>query len=203
MAAVTAGLVITPLVAWGGSMIATRWSRMARALADGIASIKDRDFSVSVTRATRDEMGELVDAYNGLGDRLRVERQSLYQRELMLDTVIQTTPLALVLTNDGDAVLYSNTDRAPALWRGPQARRRTLLALSRRRARAAARGHRTRRRHAVHARAGRRTPGVSRVAAAFPAERPAAPAADAQAAHARDQFAGSGDLEESDPRDRA
>ena len=109
MAAVTAGLVITPLVAWSGSMIATRWSRMARALADGIASIKDRDFSVSVTRATRDEMGDLVDAYNGLGDRLRVERQSLYQRELMLDTVIQTTPLALVLTNDSDAVLYSNT----------------------------------------------------------------------------------------------
>ena len=61
MAAVTAGLVITPLVAWGGTMIATRWSRMARALADGIASIKDRDFSVSVTRATRDEMGDLVD----------------------------------------------------------------------------------------------------------------------------------------------
>src|SRR6185295_2243614 len=27
---------------------------------------------------------------------------------LMLDTVIQTTPLALVLTNDADAVLYSN-----------------------------------------------------------------------------------------------
>jgi nitrogen fixation/metabolism regulation signal transduction histidine kinase len=109
MAAVATGLLITPLVAWGGTMIATRWSRMARALADGIASMKDRDFSVSVTRATRDEMGELVEAYNGLGDRLRVERQSLYQRELMLDTVIQSTPLALVLTNDADAVLYSNT----------------------------------------------------------------------------------------------
>jgi nitrogen fixation/metabolism regulation signal transduction histidine kinase len=54
-------------------------------------------------------MGDLVAAYNGLGDRLRVERQSLYQRELMLDTVIQTTPLAMVLTNDGDAVLYSNS----------------------------------------------------------------------------------------------
>ena len=109
MAAVTTGLVITPLVAWGGTVLVTRWSRMALALADGIASIKDRDFSMSVTRATHDEMGELVDAYNGLGDRLRVERQSLYQRELMLDTVIQTTPLALVLTNDADAVLYSNT----------------------------------------------------------------------------------------------
>ena len=72
-------------------------------------SLKDRDFSVSVTCATRDEMGELVANYNGLGDRLRIERQSLYQRELMLDTVIQATPLALVLTNDADVVLYSNS----------------------------------------------------------------------------------------------
>ena len=108
MAAVAAALVLTPLVAWSGTFLATRWSHMARALNDGILSLKDRDFSVSVTRATNDEMGELVTTYNGLGDRLRVERQSLYQRELMLDTVIQTTPLALVLTNEGDAVLYSN-----------------------------------------------------------------------------------------------
>jgi nitrogen fixation/metabolism regulation signal transduction histidine kinase len=108
MAAITAALVLTPLVAWSGTMLATRWSHMARALNDGILSLKDRDFSVSVTAATRDEMGDLVTTYNGLGDRLRVERQSLYQRELMLDTVIQTTPLALVLTNEGDAVLYSN-----------------------------------------------------------------------------------------------
>jgi two-component system nitrogen regulation sensor histidine kinase NtrY len=62
-----------------------------------------------VTRATSDEVGELVENYNGLGERLRIERQSLYQRELMLDTVIQTTPLAMVLTNDADAVLYSNS----------------------------------------------------------------------------------------------
>ena len=81
---------------------------MARALNDGVLSLKDRDFSVSVTRASDDELGELVASYNGLGDRLRVERQSLYQRELMLDTVIQTTPLALVLTNEADAVIYSN-----------------------------------------------------------------------------------------------
>ncbi len=62
-----------------------------------------------MTRATSDEVGELVENYNSLGERLRIERQSLYQRELMLDTVIQTTPLAMVLTNDADAVLYSNS----------------------------------------------------------------------------------------------
>ena len=108
MAAVAAALALTPMLAWAGTALTLRWSRTARALTDGIASIKDRDFSMSVTRATRDEMGDLVAIYNGLGDRLRVERQSLYQRELMLDTVIQTTPLALVLTNEGDTVLYSN-----------------------------------------------------------------------------------------------
>ena len=108
LAGVLATLVLVPLVAWSGSRLTARWSRMTRALNDGMLSIKDRDFSMSVTRATDDEVGELVENYNGLGERLRIERQSLYQRELMLDTVIQTTPLAMVLTNDGDAVLYSN-----------------------------------------------------------------------------------------------
>jgi two-component system, NtrC family, nitrogen regulation sensor histidine kinase NtrY len=102
-------LLLAPLVAWCGTRLTARWSRMVRALNDGVLSLKDHDFSVSVTRAADDELGELVTSYNGLGDRLRVERQSLYQRELMLDTVIQTTPLALVLTNDADAVIYSNT----------------------------------------------------------------------------------------------
>src|SRR5262245_41129767 len=87
-------LILAPLVAWGGSRLTARWSSMARALGDGVLSLKDRDFSVSVTPASQDELGELVHHYNGLGDRLRVERQSLYQRELMLDTVIQATPLA-------------------------------------------------------------------------------------------------------------
>lgn len=109
MAAVVAALVLTPVAAWAGTVMTLRWSRVALALTDGISSLKDRDFSVSVTNRTGDELGEAVDAYNSIGDRLRVERQSLYQRELMLDTVIQTTPLALVLTNDSDAVLYTNT----------------------------------------------------------------------------------------------
>ncbi len=196
-------LALTPLVAYAGAIITSRWSRTARALADGLGSLKDRDFSVSVTRATADEMGDLVTAYNGIGDKLRVERQSLYQRELMLDTVIQSTPLALVLTNDADAVLYSNSaarelfaegrklegdrfvrylERAPAPLREAIERGGdTLFTLE----------------------LAGEPRGLSRFAAPLPAERPAAPAAVAQAAHARDQFAGSGHVEEGDPGDRA
>jgi len=109
IAVMLTALAVVILAAWAGSVVTRRWSRTAQALTDALSSLRDRDFSVSVTRATRDEMGDLVAAYNDLGDRLRVERQSLYQRELMLDTVIQTTPLALVLTNAADHVLYSNT----------------------------------------------------------------------------------------------
>jgi two-component system nitrogen regulation sensor histidine kinase NtrY len=109
LAGLLAAMVLAPLVAWSGSRLTAQWGRMVSALNDGVLSLKDRDFSVSVTPAGNDEFTELVVNYNGLGDRLRIERQSLYQRELMLDTVIQATPLALVLTNDADAVLYSNS----------------------------------------------------------------------------------------------
>jgi two-component system, NtrC family, nitrogen regulation sensor histidine kinase NtrY len=109
LAGLLAALVLAPLVAWSGSRLTSQWGRMVSALNDGVLSLKDRDFSVSVTPAGNDEFTELVSNYNGLGDRLRIERQSLYQRELMLDTVIQATPLALVLTNDADTVLYSNS----------------------------------------------------------------------------------------------
>jgi hypothetical protein len=54
LAGVAAALILVPLAAWGGSRLTGRWSRMTRALNDAVMSIKDRDFSMSVTRATDD-----------------------------------------------------------------------------------------------------------------------------------------------------
>lgn len=85
-----------------------RPNRVLTALDDGMASFQDGDFSVSLNAGRDDELGRLVNHYNATGDRLRRERQGLYQRELMLDTVIQSTPWALVLTNANDRVVYCN-----------------------------------------------------------------------------------------------
>lgn len=82
--------------------------RTLQALSDGIVSMKDRDFSISITPPAPQELRDLVESYNGLGQILRNERQSLYQRELLLDTVIQATPLSMVLTNAHDRIVYSN-----------------------------------------------------------------------------------------------
>jgi two-component system, NtrC family, nitrogen regulation sensor histidine kinase NtrY len=110
-------LLITPAV------LLARWfmgpiSRTLQAVSDGINSIKDRDFSVSISTSAALELRSLVSSYNGLGDVLRVERQSLYQRELLLDTVIQATPLAMVLTNASDSVIYSNVAARQAFLGG-------------------------------------------------------------------------------------
>jgi two-component system, NtrC family, nitrogen regulation sensor histidine kinase NtrY len=84
-------------------------NRLLQALAGGIGSLRDNDFSVSIAETRQDELGDLVRVYNELGGILRNERQELFQRELLLDTLIQSTPLALVLTNARDAVVYSNS----------------------------------------------------------------------------------------------
>jgi len=110
IAGAAALLVVLPPAITITSRLFNRWSYSIRAVTDGIGSLRDRDFSVSVsvTPTGPDEIGDLTEQYNSLGDDLRRERLNLYQRELLLDTVVQTTPLALVLTNANDAIVFGN-----------------------------------------------------------------------------------------------
>ena len=107
--AVLCGFAAAALLAlWLGPRVTRPWVRVVRAVRDGIVSLHDRDFSLSIAATPDVELGALTTAYNSLGEVLRRERLDLYQRELLLDTVIQTTPLAMVLTDDGGRVVYSN-----------------------------------------------------------------------------------------------
>lgn len=108
IAALIAALVVVPLAVFAARFLMRPITSTLQAVGDGIMSMKDRDFSVSITPSSSDELKVLVESYNGLGDLLRAERQGLYQRELLLDTVIQATPLAMVLTNATGRVVYSN-----------------------------------------------------------------------------------------------
>ena len=100
--------VSVPLTVYAVSRFMRPINRLITALDDGMASFQDGDFSISLDSRRQDELGSLVRHYNATGDILRRERQNLYQRELLLDTVIQTTPWALVLANANDRVVYSN-----------------------------------------------------------------------------------------------
>ena len=107
-AALAGFAVALPCGLWLGRRVPGPWIAVLRAVRDGIVSLRDRDFSVSIGPARDPDLGALIDAYNSLGELLRRERLDLYQRELLLDTVIQTTPLAMVLTEDGGRIAYAN-----------------------------------------------------------------------------------------------
>jgi two-component system, NtrC family, nitrogen regulation sensor histidine kinase NtrY len=108
LAAVTALLIVLPVSWWGARRATGHWTRVVQAVRDGVSSLRDHDFSISIAPVPDGELRALVTAYNSLGDLLRRERLDLYQRELLLDTVIQTTPLVMVLTNSSGRIVYSN-----------------------------------------------------------------------------------------------
>jgi nitrogen fixation/metabolism regulation signal transduction histidine kinase len=82
--------------------------RSLDALTDGVRSFRDADFSMRLAVTRRDELGDLLRLYNEMGDALRAERHDLFQRELLLDTVLQGAPMALVLEDRRGRVLYAN-----------------------------------------------------------------------------------------------
>lgn len=79
-----------------------------RALAGTVGSYRDGDYSFSIRWQSDDEIGELVKAHNDLGDTLRDQRLNLVQRELLLDTMVQNTPVAMFLRVDSGPIVYSN-----------------------------------------------------------------------------------------------
>ncbi len=73
-----------------------------------VASYRDGDYSFGLHWKRRDELASLVDAHNALGNVLRDQRLGLAQRELLLDTMVQNTPVAMLLVAGGDAIVYAN-----------------------------------------------------------------------------------------------
>jgi two-component system nitrogen regulation sensor histidine kinase NtrY len=81
---------------------------MFRALEGTVTSYRDGDFAFSLVWDGNDELGDLVSAHNALGDTLRNQRESLVQRELLLDTMVQNTPIAMLLVDSSGRVVYGN-----------------------------------------------------------------------------------------------
>jgi nitrogen fixation/metabolism regulation signal transduction histidine kinase len=82
--------------------------RTITALGDGVRSFRDADFSLRLAQTRQDEIGELVALYNEMGDALRAERHDLFQRELLLDTVLQGAPVGILLEDRHRRIVYAN-----------------------------------------------------------------------------------------------
>lgn len=97
-----------------------------RALEGTVASYKDGDFSFSLHWRQNDELADLIAAHNELGKVLREQRLGLVQRELLLDTMVQNTPVAMLLVADAGAIVYANVAARQLLNEGRKLEGRQL-----------------------------------------------------------------------------
>ena len=86
--------------------------RPMRSLFRGLQSLIDGyrndDFSIGLHWRGRDELGELVAAHQRLGQVLREQRLELTQRELLLDSMVQHSPVAMLLVSEGGPIVFAN-----------------------------------------------------------------------------------------------
>ncbi len=104
------GLFLTlPFVFWSAGRIVRyiEWSLVS--LDDGLRAFKDGDFSMRLATGRDDRTMHIKKLYNEVADVLRVQRNDVYQKELLLDTILQRTPVAVVLVTESDRVVYSNS----------------------------------------------------------------------------------------------
>lgn len=108
---VTAGVtigVMVPITVYAIHRALAPMLAMFRALAGTVSSYRDGDFAFSLAWERDDELGDVVVAHNALGDTLRGQRETLVHRELLLDTMVQNTPVAMLLVDPGGHVVYGN-----------------------------------------------------------------------------------------------
>ena len=97
-----------------------------RALEGTVDSYRDGDFSFSLHWPHNDELSDLIAAHNRLGAVLREQRLGLAQRELLLDSMVQNTPVAMLLVAHSSAragahagaIVYANVAARQLLAHG-------------------------------------------------------------------------------------
>ncbi|MEQ1512871.1 MAG: ATP-binding protein [Lysobacteraceae bacterium] len=117
-AAAIAATVVGTLVATVIWRTVSPMRALFRALAGTVASYRDGDFSFGITWDKYSDLVELVNAHNALGDALREQRLALVQRELLLDTMVQNTPVAMVLVDESQRIVLGNIAARKLLGEG-------------------------------------------------------------------------------------
>jgi two-component system, NtrC family, nitrogen regulation sensor histidine kinase NtrY len=118
MAGLAAVAIDLPLLALHVRRAFAPMHSLFRALAGTVVSYRDGDFGFGLSWDGNDALGELVASHNRLGDALREQRLALVQRELLLDTMVQNTPVAMVLVDPGGHVVHANIAARKLLGEG-------------------------------------------------------------------------------------
>jgi len=118
LAALIAAAIMAPIAIFAARALLRPLLAMLRALGGTVISYRDGDYSFGLHWARNDEMGDLVEAHNALGAVLREQRLDLVQRELLLDTMVQHTPVAMMLVDAVGKIVFANVSARQLLNEG-------------------------------------------------------------------------------------
>jgi two-component system nitrogen regulation sensor histidine kinase NtrY len=90
--------------------------KILHALGQGLRNLQDGDFSISLAEPSQHSSGahrsgahhHLITLFNQVTDKLREEKKTLYQRELLLDKVVNASNVVTVLVNQRDTIIFAN-----------------------------------------------------------------------------------------------
>jgi two-component system, NtrC family, nitrogen regulation sensor histidine kinase NtrY len=110
--------VSLPFAAAFGWVMTLPIRRILFAVSEGLLGFRERDFGLRLVAERDDEAGEVVRRFNALGEMLRREHNDAYQKQILLETVIDAAPMAIVLCNEADVVALANVCARELFWNG-------------------------------------------------------------------------------------
>jgi two-component system, NtrC family, nitrogen regulation sensor histidine kinase NtrY len=118
--------IVLPAVLWSSYVIASQVRELHDDLGNALRATRDGDYGLRLAVRGDVEVAELKRLYNELADAVRVDRHEIHNKELLLDTILQRTPVAVVLVNAAERVIYSNVVARELLARGARLDGRVL-----------------------------------------------------------------------------
>ncbi len=88
--------------------ISDQFESLRKMLEGGFLSLHDGDFSISLPPSENKRNNAIIQSFNQMTEKLRIEKQSLYQRELMLDKVVNASDTITLLVNHRHSVVFAN-----------------------------------------------------------------------------------------------
>ncbi|KID58480.1 hypothetical protein JF50_07435 [Pseudoalteromonas luteoviolacea] len=108
-------LITLPLAFFCCEFIFQQHRRVIDTLTNGLKSLYDNDFSIRIAEQRHLELGAAVHMYNKLTQQLKKQRQTLNQREILLDSIVQASPMGIVLVDPYKHIVYFNNESTQLL----------------------------------------------------------------------------------------
>ena len=88
-------------------------------LESGLNCYKDGDFSIRLRHRPLAEFEQIIDIFNQLGGVLSTKHQDIFQRELLLQTIVSYSKMGIILRDSRDYIVLANPAAEQILGKKP------------------------------------------------------------------------------------